>query len=32
MKLFYGILTIDIKALKSFLKHLPAACSNAIHR
>ncbi len=32
MKLFYGILNIDVKALKDFLKHLPSACSDAIHR
>ncbi len=32
MKLFYGILVINMKAFKSFLEELPAASSNAIHR
>ncbi len=26
MKLFYGIMIIDLKALKIFLKQLPGAC------
>ncbi len=32
MKLFYGMMTIDAKALMNFLKELPSASSNAIHR
>ncbi len=32
MRLFYGIMVIDIKALKVFLKQLPSACSDAIRR
>jgi len=32
MKIFYGIISIDMGALKEFVKQLPAACSNAIHR
>ncbi len=32
MKLFFGILVINVKALKRFIGELPAASSNAIHR
>ncbi len=32
MKIFYGILFIDLKVLKKFIQDLPAACRNAIHR
>ncbi len=32
MKFFYNVLLIDLKALKTFLRELPAASSNAIHR
>ncbi len=32
MKLFYGIMIVDLKKIKEFIKTLPAASSNAIHR
>lgn len=32
MKLFYGILIVDIKALKNFLKQLPGASGYAIRK
>ncbi len=32
MKLFYGIMIIDIKALKNFLKQLPGASRYAMRK
>ncbi len=32
MKLFYGILIIDLKVLKSFIQGLPRASSDAIRK
>ncbi len=32
MKLFYGIMILDLKALKIFLKNLPAASKYAMRK
>ncbi len=32
MKLFYGILIVDLRAFKQFISHLPAATGRAMRR